>query len=143
MLGVHKEVIHIFKQTCICKLQKNVKNVWLLSNRRAFIINQMLLIFCKLTFWRYLPLNPYLSHRIALALTSKIISYSSSKFRQGCKAMLYVWVCLCDNWKPSSLHDLVFNWRTFSRRITARWWRQWAKNQVLTNQNSRIGGVRL
>ena len=29
------------------------------------------------------------------------------------------------------------NWRTFSRRVTARWWCQWAKNQVPTNQNSR------
>ena len=25
--------------------------------------------------------------------------------------------CLCDNWKPSFLHRLIFNWRTF----TARW----------------------
>ena len=32
---------------------------------------------------------------------------------------------------------VIFNWRTFSRRVTARWWRQWAKNQVLTNQNWR------
>ena len=45
--------------------------------------------------------------------------------------------CLCDNWKPSFLHLLIFNWRIFSRRVTARWWRQWAKNQVLTKQNSR------
>ena len=45
--------------------------------------------------------------------------------------------CLCDNLKPSFLPRLNFNWCTFSRRITARWWRQWAKNQMLTNQNSR------
>ena len=29
------------------------------------------------------------------------------------------------------------DWRTFSRRVTAPWWRQWAKSQVLTNQNSK------
>ena len=45
--------------------------------------------------------------------------------------------CLCDNWKPSFWPLLIFNWRTFSRRVTARWWRQRAKNQVLINQNSR------
>ena len=45
--------------------------------------------------------------------------------------------CLCDSWKPSLLSFLIFNWRTFSRRATARWWRQWAKNQVLNNQNLR------
>ena len=45
--------------------------------------------------------------------------------------------CLSDNWKLSSLPLLVLDWRTFSRRVTPRWWRQWAKNQVPTNQNSR------
>ena len=35
------------------------------------------------------------------------------------------------------LPPLIFNWRTFSRRGTPRWWRQWAKNLELTNQNSR------
>ena len=30
---------------------------------------------------------------------------------------------------------LIFNW--FSRRVKACWQRQWAKNQVSTNQNSR------
>ena len=29
--------------------------------------------------------------------------------------------CLSDNWKPSFLPLLLFNWRTFSRRVTARW----------------------
>ena len=47
------------------------------------------------------------------------------------------WGCLCDNWKLSFLPRLIFNWRTFSRRVTARWWPQWIKNQVSTNQNSR------
>ena len=28
---------------------------------------------------------------------------------------------LCDNWKPSFLPRLIFNWRTFSRRVTAPW----------------------
>ena len=45
--------------------------------------------------------------------------------------------CLCDNWKLSFLPLLIFNWHTFSRQVTTRWWRQWAKNQVLTNQNSK------
>ena len=45
--------------------------------------------------------------------------------------------CLPSNWKPSFLPLLIFNWRTFSRWVTAHWWRQWAKNQVLSNQNSR------
>ena len=47
--------------------------------------------------------------------------------------------CLCDNWKSSFLARLIFNWRTFSRRITASWSRRWAKSadQVLTNHNLR------
>ena len=36
---------------------------------------------------------------------------------------------LCDNCIPSFLHLLIINWRTFSRRVTARWWHQSAKNQ--------------
>ena len=40
-------------------------------------------------------------------------------------------------WQLETQLRLVFNWRTFSRRVTARWWRQWAKNQVWSNQNSR------
>ena len=43
------------------------------------------------------------------------------------------------HWKNNFLPPLIFNWRTFSRRATARWLRQWAKNQVLANQNSRNG----
>ena len=45
--------------------------------------------------------------------------------------------CPCHNWKPSFLSRLIFNWCTFSGQVTSGWWRQWAKNQVLTNQNSR------
>ena len=44
---------------------------------------------------------------------------------------------LCENLKHSFLPCLIFNWCTFSRWVTARWWRQSAKNQVSTNQNSR------
>ena len=44
---------------------------------------------------------------------------------------------ICDNWKISFLPLLIFNWRTFSRRVIARRWRQSAKNKVLTNQKSR------
>ena len=46
-------------------------------------------------------------------------------------------MCLCDKWKPSFLPLLIFDWRTFSRQVRALWWRQWVKNQVSTNQNSR------
>ena len=28
---------------------------------------------------------------------------------------------LCDNWKPSFLPHLLFNWLTFLRGVTARW----------------------
>ena len=41
------------------------------------------------------------------------------------------------NWKPCFLSLLIFNWCTFSGRVTARWWHQWAKKQVLINQISR------
>ena len=29
--------------------------------------------------------------------------------------------CLCDNWKPSFVPCLTFNWRTFSKPVIARW----------------------
>ena len=29
--------------------------------------------------------------------------------------------CLCENWKLSFLPALIFDWRTFSRQVTARW----------------------
>ena len=45
--------------------------------------------------------------------------------------------CLWDNWKPSFLPRLIFNGRTFSRWVTARWSREWGKNQVSTKRNSR------
>ena len=45
--------------------------------------------------------------------------------------------CLCGNWKSIFLPLLIFDWRTFLRRVTAWWWRQSAKNEVSTNQNSR------
>ena len=44
---------------------------------------------------------------------------------------------LCNKLISSFLSHLPFNWRTFSRRVTACWWRQSAKIQVWTNQNSR------
>ena len=28
--------------------------------------------------------------------------------------------CVCDNWKPSFLSLIIFNWHIFSRRVTAR-----------------------
>ena len=45
--------------------------------------------------------------------------------------------CFCDNWKPNFLLRLTFNGRTFSRWVTERWWHQWAKILVSTNQNLR------
>ena len=46
--------------------------------------------------------------------------------------------CLCNKLISSFLSHLLFNWCTFSRRVTARcrWWRQWEKIQVWVNQNS-------
>ena len=44
--------------------------------------------------------------------------------------------CLRDKRKPSFLPLLILDWCTFSRRVTVPWWRQWAKIQVSTNQNS-------
>ena len=38
---------------------------------------------------------------------------------------------------PAFLPLLILDWRTFSGRVTTRWWSQWAKNQVSANQNSR------
>ena len=49
--------------------------------------------------------------------------------------LLRGWLCGC--WKPSFLPLLIFDSRTFSRRVIARWWRQSAKNQVSTNRSSR------
>ena len=45
--------------------------------------------------------------------------------------------CLCNNWKQNFLPLLILDWHTFSRRVTAWWWCEWARNQVPTNQNSR------
>ena len=39
--------------------------------------------------------------------------------------------------ETSFLPRLIFNWRTFSRWVTVRWSRGWAKSQVLANQNPR------
>ena len=52
-----------------------------------------------------------------------------SGFGSGCRFYKspYTWGCLCDNWKPRFLPLLIFNWRILSRRVTALWWRQWAK----------------
>ena len=50
-----------------------------------------------------------------------------------------LWECLCDKWKPNFcfLSVLIFEWRKFLRQVTAPWWHQWAKDQLLTDQNSR------
>ena len=52
--------------------------------------------------------------------------------------------CLCDNWKSIFLPLLIFEWRTFSRRVTAWWWRQSAKKIKCRPIRTReIGGVSL
>ena len=38
---------------------------------------------------------------------------------------------LCDNWKPWFLPCLIFNWRAFSRRVTACWWGQCARRRFI------------
>ena len=45
--------------------------------------------------------------------------------------------CFSDISIPSFFPYLIFNWHTFSRWVTTHWWHQWAKIQVLTNQNLR------
>ena len=50
----------------------------------------------------------------------------------GCKCS----GCFCDHWKHSFLPWLIFNWRTFSRRVTAHCD---VSEQVSTNQNLRNG----
>ena len=44
---------------------------------------------------------------------------------------------LCNKLISSFWPHLLFNWRTFSRRVASHYWHQWAKTQVWTNQNSR------
>ena len=64
------------------------------------------------------------SAKIALLRASVVITYYIKRvFIWQLETQLFAW------W--------TFDWCTFSRQVTARWWRQWVKNQVLTNQNSR------
>ena len=85
-----------------------------------------------------LPTSP---HSLSAIITLPQIL--SSPLRQRWLELLGYWYfrkCLCDNCIPSFLPLLIFDWRTFSRRVTARWWRQSAKiseKSVSTNQNSR------
>ena len=51
--------------------------------------------------------------------------------------------CLCDNWKPSFLPLLIFEWHTFSRRVTVRWWRQSSKVKRRPIRARERGGVSL
>ena len=53
------------------------------------------------------------------------------------------WGCLCDNCTLSLLPLLVLDWRTFSKRVAGRWWRQSAKNQCRPIRTREIGGVSL
>ena len=43
--------------------------------------------------------------------------------------------CVCDNWKPSFLPRLIFNWPTFLKQVSM-FLASVRKNQVSTNQNS-------
>ena len=45
--------------------------------------------------------------------------------------------CLFNKLISNFLSHLLFIWRTFSRQVTVRWPRGWAKNQVCVNENSR------
>ena len=48
--------------------------------------------------------------------------------------------CLFNKLISNFLPHLIFSWRTFSRLVSAcwwRWWRGWAKNQLWANHNSR------
>ena len=70
--------------------------------------------------------------------TGRIIGEFSKENSSVCSGWNIVHIafqgeCLCDNWKSSFLPFLYFDWRTFSRRVTARWWRHSANNQVSTN----------
>ena len=67
-----------------------------------------------------------------------IIKNTSHVFVRKCKNIdCMLWGCLCNKLISSFLSLLSFNWGTISRRVAACWWRQWAKIQVWTNQNSR------
>ena len=50
--------------------------------------------------------------------------------------------CLCDNWKPIFL-PLMFDWRTFSRRVTARGDVSQQKIKGRPIRTQEIGGVSL
>ena len=78
------------------------------------------------------------------AKINDVKGYFRKIFNLRCLTGFWIWLCscyirgcLCGNWKSSFLRCLIFNWRTFLRRVTARWSRRWAKNEVSTNQNSR------
>ena len=61
-------------------------------------------------FEKFLTLNLMLHEKLDfVVLLGKV---DSNKLIRG---------CLSDSWKPSFLPLLIFDWRTFSRRVTA-WW---------------------
>ena len=51
--------------------------------------------------------------------------------------------CVCDNWKPSYLHRLIFNRCTFSRRVTVLSSRGCEKIKCRPFRTREIGDVRL
>ena len=85
----------------------------------------------------------YIINRSTFILFSKTL-FINQKKKQTIFAFRHdvLWSFVGDNLKSSFLPRLIFIWRTFSRRVTARWWRQWDKNQVL-NQKVEISGVTL
>ena len=42
-----------------------------------------------------------------------------SNFCYCTRHWLWLWGCVCDDWKPSFLPHFIFNQRTFSRKVTA------------------------
>ena len=71
------------------------------------------------------------------SLLGHILRSDISHFSLKLRIQFWYGGCFCENWKPRLLPRFTYNWSTFLRRVKARWWCQWAKMQVPTNQNSR------
>ena len=73
-------------------------------------------------------LKIHFSHSIEVWYSLDPAFINSKSLRRGYTGEIYLLdsiikygSCLCGNWKHSFLTRLIFNWRTFSRRVTARW----------------------
>ena len=89
--------------------------------------------------WAIFDLLPVLECKISNAPRNWYVNW----YRKSTTNNNFIWKgCFCDNWKPNFLPRLVFNWRIFSRRVTALWWRQ-QKFKCRPIRTQEIGGVRL